>query len=175
MARKTNETATTNRRKKTQVSDPTAAAQVTSEVQSAVHAQVGEPSRFEEVGKNIPRNGTVATHVPVDLASEDIEDQIRRRAYELYLHRRATAGAGSGDENQDWLLAEREIRSRQGGGQKQFVRPLAGELNLIRPVNLRLDRLHQSGSHLFTLKFGSIPHAAERLHQVNRRSHLLPK
>jgi hypothetical protein len=126
MARKTNETATTNRRKKTQVSDPTAAAQVTSEVQSAVHAQVGEPSRFEEVGKNIPRNGTVATHVPVDLASEDIEDQIRRRAYELYLHRRATAGNGSGDENQDWLLAEREIRSRQGGGQKQFVAAAGG-------------------------------------------------
>jgi hypothetical protein len=129
MARKTNETATTNRRKKTQVPDPTAAAQTTSDVQPAVHAQVGtEPSRYEEVRKDIPRSGTVANHVPVDLASENIniEDLIRRRAYELYLHRRATAGAGSGDENQDWLLAEREIRSRQGGGQKQFFAAAGG-------------------------------------------------
>ena len=122
MARKTSGTTTTSRRKKTQVPDPPAAVQITPEVHPAVHAQAGhEPGRHEEVRKDIPRNGTLANHVPVNPASEtvNIEDQIRHRAYELYLHRRATSGAASGDENQDWLLAEREIRSRQGG-LKQF-------------------------------------------------------
>ena len=47
-------------------------------------------------------------------ASVNIEEEIRRRAYELYLQRRATGGGGNGDQNQDWLIAEREIRSRQG-------------------------------------------------------------
>jgi hypothetical protein len=45
----------------------------------------------------------------------NLEDAIRRRAYELYLERRATAGADQGDENQDWLLAEREVRSGSQG------------------------------------------------------------
>jgi Protein of unknown function (DUF2934) len=35
--------------------------------------------------------------------------QIRQRAYEIYLSRRE----GSGDELQDWLQAERELRSKQ--------------------------------------------------------------
>jgi len=38
-----------------------------------------------------------------------LEDQIRRRAYEIYLER----GASPGNENEDWILAEREVRSRQ--------------------------------------------------------------
>ena len=38
------------------------------------------------------------------------EEQIRRRAYELYLER----GGASGDELDDWLRAEREIRDRSG-------------------------------------------------------------
>ncbi len=66
-----------------------------------------------------PEIGTPANYVPVNLASANIEEQIRHRAYELYLQRRATAGGESGDQNQDWLIAEREIRSSQGG-QKQF-------------------------------------------------------
>lgn len=36
----------------------------------------------------------------------DLEDQIRRRAYELYEER----GRTPGHENEDWLRAEREIR-----------------------------------------------------------------
>lgn len=42
------------------------------------------------------------------------EQEIRNRAYEIYLQR----GAGSGDETQDWLQAEREftdIRPTLGG------------------------------------------------------------
>ena len=38
----------------------------------------------------------------------DLNEEIRRRAYELYLERRGTAG----DQHQDWLIAEREIRAR---------------------------------------------------------------
>ncbi len=38
----------------------------------------------------------------------NLEDEIRRRAYELYLQR----GTGSGSEAEDWLTAEREVRHR---------------------------------------------------------------
>jgi hypothetical protein len=43
--------------------------------------------------------------VPVN----DLEEEIRQRAYELYLER----GGTPGNENEDWLIAEREVRSRQ--------------------------------------------------------------
>jgi hypothetical protein len=38
-----------------------------------------------------------------------MEEEIRRRAYEIYLER----GCTPGNENEDWLVAEREVRSRQ--------------------------------------------------------------
>jgi hypothetical protein len=38
-----------------------------------------------------------------------IEEEIRRRAYELYLER----GSTPGDPGKDWLIAEQEVRSRQ--------------------------------------------------------------
>ena len=38
----------------------------------------------------------------------NLDEEIRRRAYEIYLERRGTAG----DAHQDWLMAEREIRAR---------------------------------------------------------------
>ena len=38
-----------------------------------------------------------------------VEERIRRRAYELYLER----GSGPGRANDDWLLAESQIRSEQ--------------------------------------------------------------
>lgn len=43
-----------------------------------------------------------------DPGSRDVEQQIRERAYELYLQR----GDLPGDELSDWLQAEREYRSR---------------------------------------------------------------
>lgn len=138
MARKADGTATTTRRKKTQIPDSLAVEQVTPDVNPGVRQQlkpeqvaresIGRESvtresvsreEVREVRKDVPRNGTPANHVPVHLASANMEEQIRHRAYELYLQRRATAGGASGDPNQDWLIAEREIRSRQGG-QRQF-------------------------------------------------------
>ena len=84
MARKTTGNGITNRSKKTETSIQPAAVQVVPEVR---------------------KNAKPANLVPVNL-----EEEIRQRAYELYLQRRGTAG----DENQDWLIAEREIRSRFG-------------------------------------------------------------
>jgi hypothetical protein len=92
MARKTIGIAST-RNKKTKASVPPAPAELMSETR---------------------KNGNGADFAPVNL-----EDEIRRRAYELYLQRRATAGADSGDESQDWLVAEREILSRQGGQEQR--------------------------------------------------------
>jgi Protein of unknown function (DUF2934) len=40
------------------------------------------------------------------------EERIRMRAYELYLER----GGAPGDEMEDWLRAEREIREQSGSG-----------------------------------------------------------
>jgi hypothetical protein len=40
---------------------------------------------------------------------EPTEDDIRRRAYDRYLER----GGGHGTDFEDWLAAEREIRSRK--------------------------------------------------------------
>lgn len=66
----------------------------------------------------LPPNG--APHsgaTPVNAIPVNLEEQIRVRAYELYLQRRATAGSanGNGNQNQDWLIAEREILSRHSG------------------------------------------------------------
>ncbi len=37
-----------------------------------------------------------------------LEEEIRRRAYQIYLERNGSPG----DENQDWLTAEREVLAR---------------------------------------------------------------
>jgi len=51
----------------------------------------------------VPGNMGPGNMVPINL-----EEEIRRRAYELYLLR----GPGSGSEAEDWLTAEREVRQR---------------------------------------------------------------
>ena len=94
MARKTTGT-TTTRGKKNPVAVPPASVEVAA-----------------EVGKEVRKNGKAVNQAAAMAAPVNLEEEIRRRAYELYLERRATAGAGSGDENQDWLVAEREIREQ---------------------------------------------------------------
>ncbi len=93
MARNTTEKTTSTRSKKSATSKPPATIQVGSEI------PVSE----------VPKKAKSAKVAPFNL-----EEEIRRRAYELYLQRRATAGSGNGDEHHDWLIAEREVRSRQG-------------------------------------------------------------
>lgn len=57
-------------------------------------------SRKLEVVKSETRKNVV---VPINL-----EDEIRRRAYEIYEKR----GNQPGNESEDWLVAEREVRQR---------------------------------------------------------------
>jgi hypothetical protein len=56
--------------------------------------ETAAPQLVSETRKNV---------VPINL-----EDEIRRRAYEIYVER----GSTPGDERADWLVAEREVRSR---------------------------------------------------------------
>ncbi len=95
MARKTTGSSTTTRSKKAANSIQPAAAQVAPELR-----------------KEVPQNGKSAGSAPGKPVSSNIEEEIRRRAYELYLQRRATAGDADGNKDQDWLVAEREILAR---------------------------------------------------------------
>src|ERR1700676_4449571 len=98
MARKTTENATTIRGKKTGVTVPA----------------VAVPGALE-LHKEVRKDGKPSNVVPINL-----EEETRPRAYQLYLERRATAGGESGNcnENQDWLIAGREIRSRHGNQER---------------------------------------------------------
>ena len=71
----------------------------------AAEARITPEPRKLEVVKTEPRKNVVA---PVNLAPVGLEDEIRRRAYELYLQR----GPASGSEAEDWLTAEAEVRQR---------------------------------------------------------------
>jgi len=82
------------------IPDVKAAAAGTTPAEAAAEGKGGPESRKLEVVKNESRKHTV---VPINL-----EDEIRRRAYELYQQR----GSKSGGEAEDWLTAEREVRQR---------------------------------------------------------------
>ena len=58
-----------------------------------------ESRKLEAAGKSESR-ATVLPH--------NLEEEIRRRAYELYERR----GYSSGHETEDWLIAEREVMQR---------------------------------------------------------------
>jgi DUF2934 family protein len=46
---------------------------------------------------------------PAKTPAEPVEELIRRRAYEIHLER----GSAHGNDREDWLRAEQEIRARQ--------------------------------------------------------------
>jgi hypothetical protein len=111
---KTNTNASTNK-DQTNPSTPASVPDVRGNVQGNVQAkgpavaaetaptrpevkEVAEPRKRLEVVKTESRRV-----VPINL-----EDEIRRRAYELYQQR----GGRSGSEAEDWLSAEREVRQR---------------------------------------------------------------
>jgi len=48
----------------------------------------------------------------------NLEEEIRHRAYELYLERRANGG-DAGSPHHDWLTAEREILSRRNSRERK--------------------------------------------------------
>lgn len=61
---------------------------------------------------SISRPGAVPA-ITKNQAEVDMEAEIRRRAYELYEQR----GYTPGHENEDWLVAEREILARSDNHQ----------------------------------------------------------
>ena len=121
MARKTTEPSTTRRSKKTASTTQTAPTQVSPELENVTpnEAQkevVKEVPQIVAIAKNGRQSPAVSGNATgFNVSGSNIEEQIRRRAYELYLERRALAGSeSSGDPNQDWLIAEREVRSHLG-------------------------------------------------------------
>ncbi len=86
------------------VASPPVAAEsvIAPETRTSHVAQESNSSEPRKLGvvKTEPRKKVV---VPINL-----EDEIRRRAYELYQQR----GSAPGNEADDWLAAEREVRER---------------------------------------------------------------
>jgi Protein of unknown function (DUF2934) len=66
-----------------------------------------EPVR-PEAGKPESKSETRKPEVRKNIFPFNLEDEIRRRAYELYEER----GYSSGNEAEDWLTAEREVLQR---------------------------------------------------------------
>ena len=79
----------------------------TTPVASASAAPASEPMA-SEAPKLKTRPELVKASVRPSVVPFSLEEEIRRRAYELYESR----GASSGSETDDWLVAEREIRER---------------------------------------------------------------
>jgi len=100
MSRKSNGN-TTTRSKKTTPSAEFAPVQFTP-VQAA--AEVAKPEVHENKVTTV-----VAAKTSGNTTQANLDEEIRRRAYELYLQRNGT----SGDPNRDWFLAEREVRARR--------------------------------------------------------------
>jgi hypothetical protein len=85
--------------------DVKAVAEGTTLAEVAAQPKIAAEPRKLEVVKSEPRKNVV---VPINRAPVNLDDEIRRRAYELYLQR----GTASGSEAEDWLTAEREVRKR---------------------------------------------------------------
>ncbi len=104
--RKTSGTNTNTNTEQTKAGSPanmpnvTAVAAGTTPAEVAAEAKTAPEPRKLEMVKSEPRKNVV---VPIKL-----EDEIRRRAYEIYVQR----GSVPGSEAEDWLTAEREVRQR---------------------------------------------------------------
>ena len=110
MARKTNGV-TTPRKKKTSLPEEAGAVQptaeqVTPEVQSA-------ETRSNVTPINVAPVKPAAKKAQISLDNVNLDEEIRRRAYELFLQRNGAPG----DPNADWLIAEREVRTRYANNQ----------------------------------------------------------
>jgi Protein of unknown function (DUF2934) len=73
-----------------------------------------QPIVAEEIKAQAPvevPKKVAAAQAPAKKAFVSLDEEIRRRAYELFLQRNGAAG----DPNHDWLIAEREVRARHTG------------------------------------------------------------
>lgn len=64
-----------------------------------------------QVAPEVRHNVTPINFVAKKTTPVDLDEEIRRRAYELFSERKGTAG----DPALDWFNAEREIRARYAG------------------------------------------------------------
>jgi len=75
----------------------------------------GTPAVHPENVSEIKEVRKVTTEARPNVVPINLDDEIRRRAYELWEQH----GRESGHENEHWLLAEREIRSRYSSERQQ--------------------------------------------------------
>jgi hypothetical protein len=125
MARKTTGNGFTDRSKRTE----TPLQPVEMQGTSHISAEVSNEDRKNEDRQEVRNGKPVNSPVPINQNSinqnsmnqtaanqgpnsANLEEEIRHRAYDLYLERRANGG-DAGDPHQDWLTAEREILSRR--------------------------------------------------------------
>ena len=84
---------------------PTMVQPVTAQTTTVQATTVPAAQQVRESAVTKPVNGSkTATNVN----GGNLDEEIRRRAYELYLQRNGMAG----DPNRDWFVAEREVRAR---------------------------------------------------------------
>jgi hypothetical protein len=82
----------------------TAEAKLQTETKATPEASFTPEPRKLEVVKTEPRKNVV----PINRTPVNLDEEIRRRAYELYQQR----GGAPGGEAEDWLNAEREVLKR---------------------------------------------------------------
>jgi H+-transporting ATPase len=99
----------------------------------------------EQLGKKVDRHPDETEKKPLTLAPKSdeptvlipIEQQIRQRAYELYEQR----GRTDGQDLDDWLQAEREIKGTQANAQRhsfrQSSRAVGGSAGLVVGFTVR--------------------------------------
>ena len=124
MARKTDGTTTTRKKKTT---PPTEAAAVQPAPAQAAPEVRSAEVRTPEVRNDARSNVTPINVAPVKPAAKkppaaaidnlNLDEEIRRRAYELFLQRNGAPG----DPAADWIVAEREVRARLANKESAFA------------------------------------------------------
>jgi hypothetical protein len=124
MARKTTESGLFTRRKKTETT-----VQPIGHQDTELSSNVSNDNQGSRNGK--PSNPVPINHHALNQASNhqnsvnsgshspEVEEEIRHRAYELYLQRSADGHEGEGDPHQDWVKAEREVLSRHNSRERK--------------------------------------------------------
>jgi hypothetical protein len=117
MARKTNGTAAPRSKKTTEsaAAQPTPSpatpevAKVELAKPEAVKSEIVKPEAVKhDVRENVQAPVVASGKTSVNATQASLDEEIRRRAYELYLQRNGNAG----DPSRDWFVAEREVRAR---------------------------------------------------------------
>ena len=123
MARKTTGNGVTSRSKRTETPlqpvEMKGAPDISAQVSNEDRKNKNEVRNGKPINNPVPINQNSINQNSVnqnagnqDPTGANLEEEIRQRAYDLYMERRANGG-DTGDPHQDWLTAEREILSRR--------------------------------------------------------------